>query len=464
MRLPRESLAFAMSTAAQAVERVRAGQALPQALDAVFNQTQLSGASHAGTRGAVQDIAYRTLRGLGKAQAVLHELAARPPAPRIEALLTVALALLLEDPPAYTDFTIVDQAVRAAAADPKTSQARGMVNAILRRLQRERASLDMVLADDELAQWNYPSWWVEAVRSAWPDAWQRILQAGNVRPPLTLRVDVARVAVADYLQQLTSHELGGQQVGERAVRLKTPVPVTRIPGFAEGLVSVQDAGAQYAAALLDLQPGQRVLDACAAPGGKSGHILELAPVQLTALDSDAVRLRRIDENLVRLGRSANVIAGDAARPETWWDGQPFDRILADVPCSASGIVRRHPDIRWLRRPEDLPQLQAIQRRIVSALWTTLAPGGKLLYVTCSIFPTEGEHQAQWFETHLQDAIRLQAPGQLLPQAGTSAGLVSDAKTPADADHGVMGDAIAATMGDPIADHDGFYYALFQKRC
>ena len=450
MRLPRESLAFAMSTAAQAVERVRAGQALPQALDAVFNQVQLTGASHAGTRGAVQDIAYRTLRGLGKAQAVLHELAARPPAPRIEALLTVALALLLEDSPAYTEFTIVDQAVRAAAADPKTSQARGMVNAILRRLQRERASLDMALADDVVAQWNYPSWWIEAVRDAWPDDWQRILQAGNVRPPLTLRVDAARVTVQDYLQQLASHALGGRQVGERAVRLDTPVPVTRIPGFAAGLVSVQDAGAQHAAALLDLQPGQRVLDACAAPGGKSGHILELAPVQLTALDSDAVRLRRIDENLARLGRSATVIAGDAGQPETWWDGQPFDRILADVPCSASGIVRRHPDIRWLRRPEDLPQLQAVQRRIVSALWTTLAPGGKLLYVTCSIFPTEGEQQARWFESHLQDAIRLQAPGQLLPQSGTLAEPVAD--LPATAARNAMG------------DHDGFYYALFQKRC
>lgn len=454
MRLPRESLAFAMSTAAQAVERVRAGQALPQALDAIFNQAQLTGADHAGTRGAVQDIAYRTLRGLGKAQAVLHELAARPPAPRIEALLTVALALLLEDPPAYTDFTIVDQAVRAAAADPKTSQARGMVNAILRRLQRERASLDMGLADDAVAQWNYPLWWIDAVRSAWPGDWQRILEAGNVRPPLTLRVDISRGPVADYLQRLAAHDLGGRQVGQQAVRLATPVPVTRIPGFADGLVSVQDAGAQHAALLLDLQPGQRVLDACAAPGGKSGHILECAPVQLTALDSDAARLRRIDENLARLGRSATVIAGDAGRPETWWDGQPFDRILADVPCSASGIVRRHPDIRWLRRPEDLPQLQAVQRRIVSALWTTLAPGGKLLYVTCSIFPTEGEQQARWFETHLQDAIRLQAPGQMLPQSGT----------PGRPDPEARGGAAGNAGGEPSADHDGFYYALFQKRC
>ena len=461
-----------MSTAAQAVERVRSGQSLPQALDAVFHQAQLTGPAHAGTRGAIQDTAYRTLRGLGKAQAVLHELAARPPAPRVEALLIVALALLLEEPLAYTEFTIVDQAVRAAAADPKTSQARGMVNAILRRLQRERASLDMVLADDEVAHWNYPAWWVDAVRRAWPDDWQRILDAGNRRPPLTLRVDVARITVPAYLQQLAAHGLGGQQIGEQAVRLDTPVPVARIPGFAEGLVSVQDAGAQHAARLLDLQPGQRVLDACAAPGGKSGHILELAPVELTALDSDAVRARRIDENLARLGRSARVVTGDAGKPDTWWDGQPFDRILADVPCSASGIVRRHPDIRWLRRAEDLPQLQAVQRRIVSALWTTLAPGGKLLYVTCSIFPTEGEAQARWFETHLQDAIRLQAPGQLLPQSATLAGMPSGRQAsagaecdaaPGDAepagDH--PGDAPVAAAG---ADHDGFYYALFQKRC
>jgi 16S rRNA (cytosine967-C5)-methyltransferase len=451
MRLPRESLAFAMNTAAIAVDRVRAGQSLPQALDAVFHQAQLTASAQAGIRGAVQDIAYRTMRGLGKAQAVLRELVARPPAPRVDALLTVALALLLEESPAYTEFTIVDQAVRAAAADPRTAQARGMVNAVLRRLQRERVSLDAVLAEDDTARWNYPAWWVQAVRDAWPDDWQRILRVGNTHPPLTLRVDIARVSVADYLQQLDSHELNARQIGPQAVRLEHPVPVTRIPGFAEGIVSVQDAGAQRAARLLDLHAGQRVLDACAAPGGKSGHILELAPVSLISLDSDSTRLRRVNENLERLGRQATVLAGDAGHPASWWDGQPFDRILADVPCSASGIVRRHPDIRWLRRPDDVAQLQAVQRRIVSALWTTLAPGGKLLYVTCSIFPTEGEGQAQWFETHLEDAIRLQAPGQMLPQCDMSS------------DHRAA-EPNGEWADDLTGDHDGFYYALFQKRC
>lgn len=465
-----------MSLAAVAVDRVRGGQSLPHALDLVSQQAQLADPAHASVRGAVQDLAYRTLRGLGRAQAVLRELVVRPPAARVDALLTVALALLLDDEPPYTEFTIVDQAVRAAAADPRTAQARGMVNAVLRRLQRERASIDATLADDVTATWNYPEWWVQVVRDAWPDTWESILRVGNTRPPLTLRVNTARLSVADYLQQLTARELSGRQIGPQAVRLDTPVAVSRIPGFADGLVSVQDAGAQLAASLLDLQAGQRVLDACAAPGGKSGHILELAPVALTALDSDARRLSRIEENLQRLGVTAKVLAGDAGQPETWWDGQPFDRILADVPCSASGIVRRHPDIRWLRRPNDVTQLQAVQRRIVQALWNTLAPGGKLLYVTCSIFPTEGDLQAQWFESHLKDAIRLQAPGQLLPACESkqlaSKPYDSTLHSPAQVDgapenairEGAALDAEGAALNGPTEDHDGFYYALFQKRC
>ncbi len=446
MRLPRESLAFAMSAAAQAVDRVREGSALPQALELGFTQLQLTGPEHAGVRGAIQDIAYRTLRGVGKAEAVLQQLATRPPSPRVSALLTVALALLLEETPPYTEFTIVDQAVRAAAADPRSAQARGMVNAILRRLQRERASLDLALADDEIAQWNYPQWWIDAVRTAWPDDWQAVLRTGNEHPPLTLRVNSARMPVDAYLRQLSDNGIGARQVGPQAVRLDAPMPVARIPGFADGTVSVQDAGAQLAASLLDLADGQRVLDACAAPGGKSGHVLELASVDLTALDNDPVRVGRIADNLKRLGLTATIAVGDAANPAGWWDGKPFDRILADVPCSASGIVRRHPDIRWLRRVTDLQQLQATQRRIVQSLWSMLAPGGKLLYVTCSIFPTEGELQAQWFDANLKDAIRLESPGQLLPQ---SVALSTER------------DDVDSAM---LADHDGFYYALFQKRC
>jgi 16S rRNA (cytosine967-C5)-methyltransferase len=226
------------------------------------------------------------------------------------------------------------------------------------------------------------------------------------------------------------------------------VPVAELPGFAEGDVSVQDAGAQLAAALLDVAPGQRVLDACAAPGGKTGHLLELADgLDVVALESDPARATRIGENLVRLCQSATVCVGDAAKPDAWWDGRPFDRILADVPCSAAGIVRRHPDIRWLRRAADLKTLAALQRDIVSALWACLKPGGKLVYVTCSIFPTEGETQARWFESHLQDAIRLHAPGQLLPAS-------PDAAPAGGFDPGVS----------PLPlDHDGFFYAVFQKR-
>jgi 16S rRNA (cytosine967-C5)-methyltransferase len=191
----------------------------------------------------------------------------------------------------------------------------------------------------------------------------------------------------------------------------------------------------------------RVLDACAAPGGKTGHLLELADIDVTAVESDAQRAARIHENLARLGQRANVIVGDASRPQDWWDGQPFDRILADVPCSASGIVRRHPDIRWLRRETDIARLVNEQRRIVSQLWPLLKPGGILVYVTCSIFPTEGEEQALWFGAQLPDAIRLQAPGQLLP--GTKAPETASLPT-------------GSPSGLPT-DHDGFYYARFQKR-
>jgi 16S rRNA (cytosine967-C5)-methyltransferase len=215
------------------------------------------------------------------------------------------------------------------------------------------------------------------------------------------------------------------------------VHVERLPGFADGVVSVQDAGAQQAALQLDVADGMRVLDACAAPGGKTGHLLELAKIDLVALESDENRARRIGENLQRLGLHAKVTIGDAGDPVArWWDDRPFDRILADVPCSASGIVRRHPDIRWLRRPEDLPALVREQQRILDALWPLLVPGGVLLYVTCSIFPEEGEDQARWFERSRPDAVRLNALGQLMP-------------------------TVAHDGSGP--DHDGFFYARFQKR-
>ncbi|BDB25984.1 ribosomal RNA small subunit methyltransferase B [Cupriavidus sp. TA19] len=473
MRLPPDSLAFQMLGAAAAVRAVSEGTALPQAIEDASAQLRLDRVRDAATRGALQDIAYRTMRQFGTARALVTKLVTRPPGAQVDSLLAVALALLLEQAPGqrqdkadkdgqdtaqgapgragYSTFTVVDQAVGAAASEPKTAHARGLVNAVLRRFLRERKALLAEVNRDEQARWNLPPWWLRMLREAYPEQWTDLAASVNVRPPMTLRVNTARVSVKQYQTDLANAGLAGAVVGPQAVRLVRAVPVTQLPGFAEGVVSVQDAGAQLAAPLLEVADGMRVLDACAAPGGKTGHLLELADIDVTAVESDPQRATRINENLARLGKQARIVVGDASRPADWWDGQPFDRILADVPCSASGIVRRHPDIRWLRRETDIAKLITEQRRIVSQLWPLLRPGGILVYVTCSIFPTEGEEQARWFGAQLADAIRLEAPGQLLPGTRTT--------TPA---AGEQGEKDAGNASLP-SDHDGFYYARFQKR-
>ena len=465
MRLPPDSLAFQMLGAATAVRAVSEGTALPQAIEDAAAQLRLDRVQDAATRGALQDIAYRTMRQFGTARALVTKLVTRPPGAQVDSLLAVALALLLEHAPGprdkqdgadagrpgYSTFTVVDQAVSAAASEPKTAHARGLVNAVLRRFLRERKALLAEVNRDEQARWNLPPWWLRMLREAYPDQWMALAASANVRPPMTVRVNTARVSVQQYQTDLANAGLAGHVVGPQAVRLVRAVPVTQLPGFAEGVVSVQDAGAQLAAPLLEVADGMRVLDACAAPGGKTGHLLELADIDVTAVESDPQRTTRIGENLARLGKQARIVVGDASRPADWWDGQLFDRILADVPCSASGIVRRHPDIRWLRRETDIAKLITEQRRIVSQLWPLLKPGGILVYVTCSIFPTEGEEQARWFGAQLADAIRLQAPGQLLPGTRTT--------TPPAGEQGEKDPGHASLP----SDHDGFFYARFQKR-
>ena len=427
--LKTDSLAYALLGAADAVAQVRDGTALPAALAQLF--------AHADpppqARGAIQHLSYLTMRRLGLIDALLPILANKPPQPAIlHGLLCSALALLVEElEPAYDAHTVVNQAVEAAAAEPDLQHAKGVVNAILRRFLRERTELLGQARKTPPGTWNYPTWWIDRLKDAYPLQWQAILLAGNAAPPLTLRVNRRKTSVPDYLQQLSAAGVSGRQIGPDAVRLDKPVPVTQIPGFAAGLVSVQDAGAQLAAPLLDVHDGMRVLDACAAPGGKTGHLLELADIDLLALDHDPKRLRRIEENLQRLQLRAELKTGDAARAGDWFDGQQFDRILADVPCTASGIVRRHPDIRWLRRKTDTAQLATLSAQILDNLWQMLKPDGKLLFVTCSLWPQESELQAAAFAAR-NHAVRLQAPGQLLPTAGTE------------------------------ADHDGLFYALFQK--
>ncbi|MCU6434178.1 16S rRNA (cytosine(967)-C(5))-methyltransferase RsmB [Undibacterium sp. Jales W-56] len=429
-----DSLAFSLVGAAQAVAYVLEGTALPQALAKVFAQTK----AVPQIRGAIQDISYRTMRQVGRVDALLTAMTTKAPEPALlYGLLCCALTLLVKSDASdeqelpYEAFVVVDQAVNAAASNPHMAHAKGMVNAILRRFLREQDSLLPSVMKQPAALWNYPQWWVDQCKAAYPAQWQDILRTGNQAPPLTLRVNQRLSTTEAYLASLQSQHIDATQVGAHAVRLAKPVPVAHIPGFEQGVVSVQDAGAQLAAELLDLQDGMRVLDACAAPGGKTCHILETANVHVLALDSDPQRLTRIRENLFRLKLSADIKTGDASR-SGWWDGQAFDRILADVPCTASGIVRRHPDIRWLRRKADAVQLSVLSARILDNLWTMLKPGGKLLLVTCSIWPMESELQAAAFAQR-HNAIRLDAPGQLLP-----------------------------TASDDNNDHDGLFYALFQK--
>jgi len=424
-----------LSQAADAVQGVREGKSL----------TELLGRVPADLRPGTQALAFTALRRLGSAEAARQQLAPKTPPPRVDSLLLTALALLWPDPePAYTDHTLVDQAVHAAKQRAPASAA--FINAVLRRFVREREAVVTAAERSPLGAFNHPAWWIEKLRQDWPAQWQAILVASNRPPPMTLRVHAQRTTAPDYARRLAALGMGAQMLGgptPQALVLDKPAPVTALPGFAEGLVSVQDAAAQLAAPLLigtGLKPGARVLDACAAPGGKTAHLLELQPdLQLTALDADAQRLTRVQDTLNRLGQQATLKAADARQPAAWWDGQPFDAILLDAPCSASGIVRRHPDVRWLRRPDDVTALARIQAELLDALWPLLAPGGRLVYATCSVFRAEGQAQLDAFLQRQPDAKSHAMPGftgHLLPVA----------------DNG-------SQQRSPL---DGFFYALLTK--
>lgn len=431
-------LSTVLLSSAGVVEEVLDGRSLTEALAGVDG----------ALRPAAQAVSFHAMRYLGWADAVGRELVQRYPNVLFESLLLVSLTLLkaegeaasaLPGMPVYAPHTVVDQAVTAASRNRGLASFKGLLNACLRRFLRERAALEAAVADSLEAEWNHPGWWVKQLRVAYPRQWQDILRAANVPAPLTLRVNRRRASREQVLAAFHDAGLVAEPVGQAGLVLASPRPVTQLPGFAEGWWSVQDAGAQLAAELLAPKDGMRVLDACAAPGGKTAHLLELADIDLLALDADADRLVRVGQNLDRLGLAGEHVrlqAADAADLDSWWDGKPFDAVLADVPCTASGIVRRHPDIRWLRRENDLRRTATLQARILDALWRTVAPGGHLLYVTCSVFPIEGTRQALEFLQRHPEATRLDAPGQLLPVA------------------------VDAT---PAAQHDGFFYALFAKQ-
>ena len=398
-------------------------------------------------RPGVQALTFQTLRQLGAARALGRLLAQRAPAAPVLALLHSALAVLLGDENGqhYQPHTVVDQAVEAAKQQRSTSMQAGFLNACLRRFLREREALCAQLVDDPVARWNHPLWWVERLQRDHPEHWAAILQANNVPGPMALRVNRRRVTRDDYRAQLEAAGLSASPVGDDGLVLSAAQPVERLPGFARGHVSVQDAAAQMAASLLldgrAWSTADRVLDACAAPGGKTAHLLERADLDLLALDVDARRCTRIHDNLQRLGLSAEVQCADAANTAGWWDGRPFDAILLDAPCTASGIVRRHPDVRWLRRESDIAQLAALQAQLLKALWPLLRPGGRLLYCTCSVFRAEGDAQVQTFLAHNTDAQLQPSPGHLIPGNADKGGAVPDNR---------------------IGDHDGFFYALLQK--
>lgn len=387
-------------------------------------------------KGAAADLSYGTLRFYGEVNAYLEKLLEKPLSnAHITALLLVAIYQLLHDK--ADDFTVVNQAVKAAG-DAKPRWAKGLVNGVLRNFLRQKDALAEKIKADEVALYSYPQWWINKLKSQYPQHWQAILAIGNAHPPMTLRVNVQKSNAPEYVKLLARQDIEATHLGAQAVMLTKPIPVEQVPGFADGVVSVQDYGAQLAASLLDLKKGLRVLDACAAPGGKAGHILELETVHLNAIDNDASRLNRVESNLSRLQLSANCIMGDAAN---FTDNRLYDRILADVPCTASGIVRRHVDIKWLRRETDIAKFCAQQAVILANLWQLLAKGGKLLYVTCSIFNEENQQQIDQFLQKNNDATQL----PLL--------LTNELEKNIQNQHGQL---------IPNAQHDGLFYALLQK--
>lgn len=379
----------------------------------------------ADARPAVQDLVYGSLRQYGRGDFFLTRLLEKPLAvPAVHALLLVALHRLEARP--EQAHTIVDQAVRAAG-ELAGGRLKALVNGVLRNFLRRQDVLQAELAADEVARHAHPDWWLRHLQGAYPQDWPAIVAAGNSPPPMALRVNGRRIGRDAYGEKLKEAGIEALPHGDVGLLLAKPLPVDRLPDFGEGLVSVQDLGAQRAAVILDPAAGSRVLDACAAPGGKTAHLLERADLDLLALDLKPSRCRRIEENLARLGLAARVRSADAGKPGQWWDGQPFDAVLADVPCTASGVVRRHPDAKWLRREADIGSFARTQSALLDALWQVVKPGGKLLYATCSVFPEENTRQIDRFVDRQPQALRRHEELLL-----------------------------------PAAEHDGFYYCLLEK--
>ncbi len=429
------SLAQAFVAAAEAIGRVSGGESLNIALADLKHR-----ASAQTLAAAAQDLCYNTLRSYGVVDVALERLLQKPLTDfPVRGLLLTALAELAARP--QSAHAVVHQAVEAAALLGH-SRAKGLVNAVMRNFQRRMPELLSEIQSTESGRYRHPQWWIDALRLAYPREWESVLLESNRHPPMVLRANRRRLSAKGYLEKLDRAGIPARALGHDAVLLEKPCRVERLPGFAAGEVSVQDAGAQRAAPLLDVRDGMRVLDACAAPGGKTGHLLELAQCELLAVDADGVRARRIAENLSRLKLSAKVVVGDCRKPEDFCEGRPFDRILLDAPCSASGVVRRHPDIKWLRRKTDVSEFGRTQAELLEALWRVLAPDGKLLYATCSVFPEENGAQVDNFLLRHPDAEMLPLPGLAENDKG--------------APRPLEGQIL------PSAHSDGFFYALLKR--
>ena len=436
------------AASAEVVGKVLAGKNLDRVLEADLAKLTKTTKLSPNERAAIHSISFDTLRHYGLLAAQLDLLLAQPiNDPPVRHLLLVALSQLQFSKAA--PHAIVDHAVSAAEAIG-FGRAKPLLNAVLRNYLRapEKFARERLVSPE--AQFDFPRWWIERIKKEQPVHWESVLLSARAHPPMCLRVNTRRIAVADYVALLAKQGVAALHVFGQAVMLEKPIGVNELPGFREGQVSVQDAGAQLAAVLLAPAPGTRVLDACAAPGGKTGHILELAaeapPLELLAIDSDRRRLIRVDDNLTRLGLRATLKTADASKSDEWWDGKPFDRILLDVPCSGSGVTRRHPDIKWIRRETDIFALARQQARLLAMLWNCLNVGGRLLYATCSVFRAENQDVIEQFLRKTPGAREVNfAP--LLPT-----GRQPDDMVPVLIEGQLL----------PNHVHDGFFYALLEK--
>lgn len=422
--------------AARVLSRVlQDGQSLTAALDNAFLTID-----SAKDRAFIQALCYGVCRQFHRLDFILSQLLDKPLKDTdVKALALVGLYQLkfMRVKP----HAAVSETVLAARKKP---WAKSLINAVLRTYLREQEGLEHKADKFQAAALSHPDWLIKQIEQDWPEQALQILQENNLQPPMALRVNLSKISLEGYLQLLTEQDIAAQIVSfcPSAIILDKPVPVDLLPGFADGSVSVQDTAAQLATGLLDVQPGHRVLDVCAAPGGKTAHILESQTQlkELIAVDIDESRMQRVSENLQRLGLQAKLVVGDGANPQSWWDGKPFDRILLDAPCSALGVIRRHPDIKLLRRAEDIEQLQALQKTILRAVWPLLAPGGLMVYATCSILKQENVQQVQAFLAEHSDAVEL----------------------PIEAEWGTAG-ACGRQILTGESAMDGFYYALIRKQ-